>query len=279
MAYNLGWSSQHPGHLVYLVDLSESMKENGKIEKAMDALRNRLRNHLTRCIAGSLLIERFTVTIIGYHSHIVPLFSGGVQELHSLFREAISMQKPLFNYDEGGIAEPKGYCCMSKAFNEAKKVIEQWIGKSNGRECPAPIVVNISNGQPEEEGKSHDIYVNETLQAAKELTRIGTSDGNALLFNVYVGETSNSSEILFPVKRPDSTGNINEDNRISFLFECSSTLPDLFVKAAMGDDVPVHVGSHGMVSIHDVDYLRSIVPPPNVINWLNLFSKNEFNQN
>lgn len=261
MAYNLGWSTQHPGLLVYLVDLSESMKENGKIEKAMDALQNSLRNNLARCFQGSSLVERFAVTIIGYHSHIVPFFSERVHELASLMKTAYTTQKPLFNHDEGGIAEPKGHCCMSKAFNEAKKVIEKWIEKSNGRECPAPIVVNISNGQPEEEGKSHDIYVNETLQAAKELTRIGTSDGNALLFNVYVGETSNSSEILFPVKRPDSTGDTDEDNRITFLFECSSTLPDFFVKAAMSYDLPVLVGSHGMVSIHDVDNLRWIVYP------------------
>ena len=103
MDYNLGWGSQHPGHLVYLVDLSGSMKNDNKIEQVMDALQKSLRLLLAKCTAGRTLMDRFTVTIIGYHSDIVPLFSGGVQEIKGLVAKGVSTGKPLFDYGNGGI--------------------------------------------------------------------------------------------------------------------------------------------------------------------------------
>ena len=38
MDYQLGWSENHPGHVVYLLDLSGSMAENGKIDRLITAV-------------------------------------------------------------------------------------------------------------------------------------------------------------------------------------------------------------------------------------------------
>ena len=38
MAYQQGWSENHPGHVVYLLDLSGSMEKNGKIDRLIVAV-------------------------------------------------------------------------------------------------------------------------------------------------------------------------------------------------------------------------------------------------
>ena len=248
MDYNLGWGSQHPGHLVYLVDLSGSMKKDNKIGQVMDALHKSLRLLLTKCTAGKTLLERFTVSIIGYHSDIVPLFSGGVQDLRSLIAKGVSTGKPLFDIEEGGIAEPKWQTYMTNAFDEARRDIEQWISSSNGRQCPAPIVINITDGQPEEKNKSLEVCANEALQAARQLTSVKTPDGNVLLYNLHIGNSGNLSEIILPVGRPNSTGNEREDQRIQFLYDSASVLTEKIARVANSFEIPAHAGSHGMVS-------------------------------
>lgn len=248
MDYNLGWGSQHPGHLVYLVDLSGSMKKGNKIGQVMDALQKSLRLLITKCTAGKALLDRFSVTIIGYHSDIVPLFSGGVQELRSLIANSVSTGKPLFDYEEGGIAEPKWQTYMSNAFEEARRDIEQWISFSNGRECPAPIVINITDGQPEEDGKNLKECANEALQAARRLTSVRTPDGNVLLYNLHIGSSGNINQIILPVERPKSTDNEREDQRIGFLYDSASVLTEKIARMANSFDIPAQAGSRGMVS-------------------------------
>lgn len=248
MDYKLGWGRSHPGHLVYLIDLSGSMKKDNKIGQVMNALQNSLRVLLQRCTQGKALLERFTVTIIGYHSEIVPLFSGGVQEIKSLIMTAVSTGKPLFDYKEGGVAEPKWQTYMSNAFDEARRDIEQWISTFKGKECPAPIVINITDGQPEEDGKDLDLCANETLLAARKLMSVRTSDGNVLLYNLHFGNSGNINEIILPIEMPNSTGDQREDRRIQFLYNSSSVLTEKIARVANSYEIPAHVGSHGMVS-------------------------------
>lgn len=258
--YSLGWGSQHPGHLVCLVDLSGSMGTDNKIGRVMDALQKSMRSLVTKCIQGTGLVERFTVTIIGYHSHIIPLFSGGVQELQSLIKKAVSTQKPLFDYEEGGVAEPMGQTYMSNAFNAARKDIEQWISSSNSNGHPAPVVINITDGQPEEQDKTLETCANEALQAARKLTSVRTPDGNVLLYNLHIGSSENTNQIVLPVERPSTTGNQREDQRVGFLYDSASVLTEEIVKHAAGYDFPIQAGSRGMASnVQDSALLTKLI--------------------
>ena len=154
MAYDLGWGTKTPGHIVYLVDLSGSMATDNKIGKVMEALQKGLRLLVTKCTSGTTLLERVTATVIGYHSEIVPLFSGGAQEMKELIRKAVTSGRPIFDFGQGGIAEPKWQTYMTNAYNEARKDIEKWMRENGDKRLPAPDVVNITDGQPEENGKS-----------------------------------------------------------------------------------------------------------------------------
>ena len=252
MAYELGWGTRAPGHIVCLLDLSESMKTDDKIGKGMDAMQRIFRFLLERCCQGKVFMNRFTATIIGYNSAIVPLLTGGVQELFALIKDSNICGKPLFDYGEGGIAEPIGQMCMTKAFNEARKDIVKWINEANGRNLPVPIVVNISDGQLKENNKSFETCASEALLAAQRLKEMQTPDGNVLLYNLYIGKSDNSNEIFLPSEPPQPTGNELEDKGLQFLFESSSLFPEELLEAATAFDLPACKGSRTMSSTAEV---------------------------
>ena len=205
MAYNLKWSESKPGHLVWLVDLSYSMKTGDKIVKVIEALQSSLREIISGCYKGNgNFVPAFTTTIIGYNTDIIPLFPsshlafGSINNVAGLIKKANTSNEPLFNYKKGGIAEPNWMTYMTKAFNAARENIEKWIAESNGRQLPAPIVINITDGQPEEAKKSLEVCAREALEAAQRLKNVRTPDGNVLLWNLHFGDSGNLKEIQFP---------------------------------------------------------------------------------
>jgi hypothetical protein len=253
MDYSMGWGSKNPGHLVYLIDLSSSMQFDGKIEMVMTALQKNLQRLIIRNTKNGVLSNCFTVTIIGYHTDIVSLFpsnqylTGDANDVKALLEDRVNNKMPLFDYSKGGIAEPKWQTYMTNAFNEAKKDIEKWLTRHQGMAVPAPIVINITDGQPEEDKKSPDTCASEALQAARELTNTSTSDGKVLLWNIHItGKDLSNETLICPNSEP--TGNTAEDKHKRFLYQCSSTLPPACIKMAQALELDVKTGSKGMVS-------------------------------
>ena len=267
MAYNLKWSESKPGHLVWLVDLSYSMKTGDKIVKVIEALQSSLREIISGCYKGNgNFVPAFTTTIIGYNTDIIPLFPsshlafGSINNVAGLIKKANTSNEPLFNYKEGGIAEPNWMTYMTKAFNAARENIEKWIAESNGRQLPAPIVINITDGQPEEAKKSLEVCAREALEAAQRLKNVRTPDGNVLLWNLHFGDSGNLKELQFPNTPPTPTGDVREDMRLKFLYECSTIMPDSIITRANENGIPMLKGSHGMVSnIKDGDSLAKLI--------------------
>lgn len=264
MSYKLGWGSKTPGHIVYLIDLSESMLTENKIEKVMEALKNCLFSMAVSCRKSGSISESFTATIIGYNTDIVTLFpknggKGSVKEITSLIRESNVSGDSIFPWKKKeDIAYPRWQTYMTNAFTEAKKDIEKWIeeGKREGRKLPAPIVVNITDGQPEESNKTLEVCAKEALQAANQVKALSTDDGNVLLYNIHIGTSKNNKEILF--RKPEKTGDPREDIRLEFLYESSSELPDEIVKR--GIDFEINHGAHGFVSnIVDKDTIVKLI--------------------
>ena len=60
--YDLKWNSAHPGHIVFLIDLSGSMSENQKIDYLLDALKDTL----DVLLAISESRKRVEISIYGY---------------------------------------------------------------------------------------------------------------------------------------------------------------------------------------------------------------------
>lgn len=243
MAYNLQWGSDQPGHIVFLVDLSGSMED--KIDYVIDALQKTCQSILTRCIKGGQVKNRVSVAVYGYNYHIVELLKADAHGLALAFRDARKEGRPLF--DKNGKAKPEYQTCMGMGFEKAKQDVEQWIAeqKAKGKtSIPAPIVINITDGEPYE-GKdiAQNVVFERTLRAATELMSVKTDDGNVRIFNVHHDPSTNDPTLRFPTSKPTLNDNM------AFLYQASSPMSDDLVSSAQSYGfAEATIGSRCMIS-------------------------------
>lgn len=224
MKYDLAWNTDAPGHIVYLLDLSGSMKRelNGMrlVDIVMDAIYQNLSNLVALNTKGNTIKEKFTCTVIGYNSDVVKLIdNASVDKTCDLVIEAES-NGSLFDTKEGGVAEPRWQTYMADAFDMAATDVNVWIArqKSKGVATPAPIVINITDGLPEEKGLTREQAIEKALKAADRLKQISTPDGELLLYNIHITPDKGAKTLALPDSEPSSID-------MKFLFKASSTIP------------------------------------------------------
>lgn len=252
MAYELAWGSKHPGLLIYLVDLSGSMAWDDKIRRVSNVIWNVVDCLSANCQDGGRYKQRYYLKVIGYNQYTYDLFSGGVDDINKWLDEHVDEQ--FINIEKEG--KPQGLTHMSIAFEKAADEIRNWIAKqkTKGILVPAPIVINITDGYPEEKGLTEQESRDKALLAANALKAISVDDGNVLLFNIHIdGIVGKEEGLMFPVVRPS-------DQRKGFLFEASSEMTSTFVLSAQRQNLPATTGSRFMVSnISDVRVLARLV--------------------
>lgn len=245
--YKLGWGRNHPGYLVYLVDLSESMGLYGRIDYVIDTIGQVCEYLIGMCEdeddKGNIIIkDRFFIKILGYNSDVFEL-----QERCSaveLDKKLESLKgKPMF--DKNGKAKPQWQTYTAKAFKAVAADIRQWIDEQNGRgiPTPAPIVIHITDGYPYEEELRNNLNEarRKALDEATDIKNICVPDGHVLLFNIHI-DKDDKEKLSFPVECPT-------DVERKFLFEASSQMTDDFViRARDGFQLPAKEGSRFMVS-------------------------------
>lgn len=225
MAYSLAWGSNHPGHLIYLVDLSWSMASDNKIDDVINVIENVSDYLVGMCEDFGNLKDRFSIHIIGYGDDVKTLFKGSVLELDRKLEETMGKGKPIF--DKAKEAKPYGLTYTAKAFRAALDDIKQWINQQNSLNIPipVPVVIHITDGHPEEIGKSEAESMKDALGIANEIKNIKVPDGNALIFNIHIDGVKTCDAVRFPATPPS-------DERRRFLYEASSTMPSIFVTRA-----------------------------------------------
>ena len=236
----LAWGTPHPGHLVYLIDLSGSMEERNKVQDVMSVVFECLDNLVARCTVMASIKERFSLTVLGYNSDVFTLFKGGVAEIDELLSERYG--QPLF--DINGVAKPQWQTYMADAYDAAREDIEQWKTQQKAKNLPipVPIVINITDGHPEEYQKTEAQATERALEAARRLMQVRGDDSNTLLFNIHYEPASGTAEMILPKNEP-------ADTRRRFLFNASSVLDDDDVNVARAKGLEQAVpGCHGMVS-------------------------------
>lgn len=244
MAYELLWGSNHPGHVVFLIDLSGSMEN--KIDDVIGAVQNTCKSLVARCMAGGTLKERVSVSVYGYNFQITELLQktpSSIRDLAMALKASKSENKPLF--DKTKEAKPEYQTVMRIAFEKAKSDIEQWINRQRNdgiEQIPSPVVINLTDGFPYE-GKEKDqkIVFAETLKAAKELTSLSTSDGNVRLFNAHFDPDTKEETLRFPKKRP-------EEEYLQFLYDASSPMTEAMINSAKAYFKEADSGSRCMLS-------------------------------
>lgn len=228
MAHNghrLGWTINHPGHIIFLLDLSSSMRGE-KIKAVMDVLRQTCIQLLGNAENDEGEIDAsFTTSIIGYNSSVKRLFPlSGDGNVHELEKLLISTRgNSLFDYSEGGVAEPKWQTYTANALAAARKDIENWINSGNlpRDKKPVPVIIHITDGHPEESDESLSSSIAKALKEAEAIKQIELPDGSALLFNYFINPRANLA-MRFPASAPQAPGDDGEFLR--FLFESSSIM-------------------------------------------------------
>lgn len=242
--YELKWNSDHPGHVVFLLDLSGSMADDNKINYVIDAVQDSVENLLTHCRNDKGTAKRVSVSVYGYNYHIVELWKNyDVRQMAGAMLDAEEAGKKIF--DPQGNAKPEYQTCMRLAFEKAKKDVEAWIQSQQGKtDIPSPIVINVTDGYPYEgeEYNQEQVYA-DTLKAAQELMHISTPDGYVRLLNIHHDPKTNTANVKFPCAMPTQGDNVR------FLFQASSPLTAQMAIAAnnMGF-AEAREGSRAMIS-------------------------------
>jgi hypothetical protein len=234
MPYSAEISRANPSAFLFLIDQSGSMVEpiagsenKRKCDSVSDAINRLLHNLIIKCARGEGVRNFYEVCVVGYGATVAPAFSGPLagRDLVPLSEVASSparVEERIRKVDDGngGIIEQKvkfpvwfeptakGITPMGSALSLASKIMKEWVARHMA--SYPPIVINISDGEATDSGP---------VPQAEELCSLATDDGNLLLLNCHISNTT-----VQPIVFPDSDADL-PDTFSKSLFSISSILP------------------------------------------------------
>jgi hypothetical protein len=253
MSYDYHWNEQHPGHAVYLVDLSGSMsKLRGNrrlVDVVMDSLQSLFTNLAAKLDFGGEILEYMTASVYGYNDEVIQLFpsqkdeKGDAKSISKLVDTA-KERGFIFDTSEHGIAAPNYRTFMAAAYDAAAKDIREWIAEQQKKgitRIPAPLVINITDGEPYED--SNVDAIEKARKSAEILKSIQVPDGNVLVFNIHFTADANGARLVLPSTPP-------KNQYLRFLYDASSVIPEKLVESAkeIFQESGITSASRGMIS-------------------------------
>ena len=240
-------SSTNPCLIIYLIDQSGSMDENfgnaahSKAVELANAINDTIYEVGLRCIgsAGELK-NRFEMAIIGYGK-------GG--EVRSAWEGQLANKwvvsiKNVFDYPSGYAADrptwikpcAEGATPMTKAFENARRLCNDWINWGNHKDCHPPIIINITDGEATDSGPSDRLLRNEVEQ----IKQLRTNYGAVNILNIHITEMS-GDRILFPNEISGGT------QYAKLLFEISTPLNENMMRIAQQKGYNIQHNARGYV--------------------------------
>ena len=245
---NLVITSTTPCLLVYMVDQSRSMEDlfgnasHSKSVEVANAINDILYEVGLRCIGTAGEIKnRFEVAIIGYGKASNSVQSAWEGPLQNKWVVSI---KDIFDFPLGEENDKpiwiRPYAInntpMTKAFENAYRLCQDWISWGNHKDCHPPIIINITDGEATDAGNSYQ-PLKEQVERLKTLT---TNFGNAFVLNIHISSSAGDRK-LFPNYLDSS------DKFGSLLFNLSSPLNENMIRIASSKGYQVQNGSKGYV--------------------------------
>ena len=244
---NFTISSTNPCLIIFLIDQSGSMGE--KFGNAMHTKSKVVSNAINavileiglRCYSGDEIKNRFELGIIGYgkENNVQSGWEG------SLLNKWVVSIKDIFDYplkEEDGkpiwiTPTASGSTPMQKAFQNARRLCEDWINWGNHGDCHPPIIINITDGEATDGGNNFQSLINEV----NELKQLRTNYGQVNLLNIHISEKI-SDRVLFP----NEVDNLN-DKFSKLLFDMSTPLNENMVRIAIKKGYNITNNSRGYV--------------------------------
>jgi hypothetical protein len=241
-------SSTNPCLIIYLVDQSQSMAErfgnanHSKAEEVADAINDTIYEIGLRCISSMGEIKnRFELAVIGYGKKVNQVHSGWegalsgkwVVSIRDIFDHPISEVngKPVWINPYAETNTP-----MTKAFENARMLCEDWINWGNHMDSHPPIIINITDGEATDAGSSYSPLREEV----KKLKGLRTNYGHVNILNIHIS-SSHGDVISFPSEPR------RNDKIATLLFEMSTALNENMIRIAQNKGYNVNSDSRGYV--------------------------------
>lgn len=245
---NLTISSTNPCLLVYLIDQSGSMNDkfgnasHSKSVEVTNAINDILYEVGLRCIgSGGELKNRFEIAIVGYGKQENIVQSGWegqlsgkwVVSIKNIFEFPLEQEndKPIWIKPYSVSNTP-----MTKAFENAKRLCNDWINWGNHRDCHPPIIINITDGEATDAGNSFNALKSQVEQ----IKSLRTNYGSVNILNIHIS-TRAGDKLLFP--NEVNTG----DKFEKLLFEMSTPLDENMIRIAQQKGYDVRQNAKGYV--------------------------------
>jgi hypothetical protein len=195
-----------------------------------------------RCIgSGGELKNRFEVAIIGYgksESSIQPAWEGQltgkwVVSINNIFEYPLGQEndKPIWIRPYAFGSTP-----MTKAFENARRLCNDWINWGNHRDCHPPIIINITDGEATDGGNNFNLLRNQVDQ----LKNLRTNYGTATILNIHISGNSGDKKLF-----PSSID--TRDKFENLLFEISSPLNENMIRIAQQKGYNIGYNAKGYV--------------------------------
>ncbi len=235
MTYTAEISRDNPSCFLFLIDQSTSMEEeisagDGTQQKATgvaDTMNRWLQELSIKCAKSEGVRDYYHVGVIGYGKKVGPCFNGSFSEqemvpISQIADNPARLEERTKKVPDGagGLVEQEirfpvwfdpianGGTPMCRAAAEAERVLQDWL--TAHPDCFPPIVIHITDGEATD---------GDPTERIRALTKLASSDGNVLLFNIHLSANPNASSISFP----DSADNLPDDYS-KMLFETASSL-------------------------------------------------------
>ncbi|HOG22232.1 MAG TPA: vWA domain-containing protein [Flexilinea sp.] len=168
MAYDILATSQTPALIIYVLDVSGSMSSNlqgqPRIKVVMDALSATLQQLVFRCTKGGQISPRYRIAMYAYSDNVYDILGRTmtIDQVANLGVPDLSTMNSTNTF---------------LAFQEVEKLLQKELPNLNN--CPAPLVCHMTDG--EYNGKDPEPVV-------REIMRMGNSDGNVLVENIFISD-------------------------------------------------------------------------------------------
>ncbi len=168
MPYEIEATSKTPAFIIYLLDVSASMRTNmgGKqrIKVVEEALQAAFQQMVFRSTKGSRVQPRYRVALYAYSDRVYDV-ADGVKTIDQIARLGIPELKTLRTTN------------TAEAFRKAKDLLSKELPRLRG--CPAPLVCHMTDG--EYTGDDPEPVVREIMQMT-------TDDGAVLVENIFISD-------------------------------------------------------------------------------------------
>lgn len=169
MPYELSASSQTPALIIYLLDISASMKEplgaRPRIDVVMEALDAVLDEMIARSTKGSRVAPRYRLAIATYSDDVYDAL-GGIKPISDI----ANMGKLVLPTQRG--------TNTAAAFAWAERLLKAEL--SNLQHCPPPLVCHMTDGE---------YTTDDPEPICRRLMRLAIPDGQVLVENIFISDT------------------------------------------------------------------------------------------